>query len=122
MTKNDDFLEKYNNIWYKVYADINQASLSKKTFLKTTIKPHGDEITDFYDKDIVKVDSNHTCSARKSLDCTLNKNDNYYLQFFLKEYKYIEEKVIRHIVDDLESSSNDSGEEQINPNLGDGRG
>ena len=35
---------------------------------------------------------------------------------FLKEHKYIEKKIIRHIIDDLESSfddSHDSDEEQI---------
>ena len=38
----------------------------------------------------------------------------YYAQAFLKECKYIEKKVVRHIIDDLESSydnSDDSNEE-----------
>ena len=46
-----------------------------------------------------------------SLDSVLNKDENYYLQVFLKECKYMEKKVIRHIIDDLESSSDDSDEE-----------
>ena len=32
---------------------------------------------------------------------TIKKDDNYYPQVFLKECKYIEKKVIRHINDDL---------------------
>ena len=32
---------------------------------------------------------------------TLKKDDNYYLQVFLKGCKYIEKKVIRHINDNL---------------------
>ena len=60
-----------------------------KEFLKTKVKSHGDEVTDFYDKEIPKVDSNHTCLAVISLDSALKKDDNYYPQVFLKECKYI---------------------------------
>ena len=48
------------------------------------MKSHGDEVTNFYDKEIPKVDSNHTCSAVISLDSALEKNENYYPQVFLK--------------------------------------
>ena len=76
--------------------------------MKTKIKSHGDEITDIYDKEIPKVDSNHTCKALISLDSVLNKDGNYYPQLFLKECKYIKKNVIRHITDDLEIPSNNS--------------
>ena len=79
-----------------------------KNFLKTKIKPHGSEVTDLYDKEIPKVDSNHTSLAVISLNSALKKDENYYPQVFLKECKYIEKKVVRHIIDDLESSSYDS--------------
>ena len=43
----------YNTIWDKVRADIKKEFDSEpvynKNFLKTKIKPHGDEVTDFYD-------------------------------------------------------------------------
>ena len=69
------------------------ASLSIiKNFLETKIKSHGDEVTDFYDKKIPKVNSNHTCLPVIRLDSALRKDDNYYPQVFLKEYKYIEKK------------------------------
>ena len=86
---------------------IANLSITKK-FLKTKIKPHSGEVTDLYDKEIPKVDSNHTCLAVISLNSALKKDKNYYLQVFLKECKYIEKKVVRHIIDDLESSSDDS--------------
>ena len=59
------------------------------------------------------MDFNHTCLAVIRLDSALKKDDKYYLQVFLKECKYIEKKVIRHINDNLSdiSSSNDSDEE-----------
>ena len=80
--------------------------------MKTKIKSHGNEVTDFYDKEIPKVDSNHTCLAVVSLDSAFRKDENYYPQVFLKECKYIEKKVVRHIHDNLSdfSSSNESDE------------
>ena len=109
MIKDDDLLEKYNTIWDKVRADIKNEFVSEpvynKEFLKTQIKCHGDKVTDFYDKKTPKVDSNHTCLALISLDSALKKGENYYPRALLKEYKYIEKKVIRHINDNLSDSS-----------------
>ena len=52
-------------------------------------------------KKFKKLYSNHTCLAVISLDSALKKNDNYYPQMFLKEGKWIEKKVTRHINDNL---------------------
>ena len=81
--------------------------------MKTKIKSHGDEVADFYDKRIPKMESNHTCLAVISLDSALKKDENYYPQVFLKECKYIDKKVIRHINDNLsDSSSDDESDEE----------
>ena len=63
-----------------------------KELFKTKIKSHGDEVTDFYDKAFPKVDSNHTCLTVISPNSALKKDDNYYPQVFLKEFKYIKKK------------------------------
>ena len=78
--------------------------------MKDKIQSHGDEVTDFYNKKSPEVDSNHACLAVIDLDSALKKDDNHYPQMFLKECKYIEKKVIRHIVDNLShfSSSDES--------------
>ena len=81
--------------------------------MKIKIKSFGDEATNFFNKEIRKVDSNHTCLAVISLDSALKKNENYHLQLFSKVCKHIEKKVIRHNTDDLESSSDDFDEEYI---------
>ena len=82
------------------------ASLSTiKKILKTKIKSHGDEDTDFYDREIPKVDSNYTCLGVIGLDSALKKDDNCYLQVFLKECKYIEKKEVRRIHDNLSDFS-----------------
>ena len=46
----------------------------------------------------------------------LKKDEKYYPKVFLKECKYIERKVVTHIIDNLESSSDnsdDSNEEYV---------
>ena len=54
LIEDDDLFEKYNTIWDKVSADIKKEFYSEpvinRYFLKTKIKSHGDEVTDFYDK------------------------------------------------------------------------
>ena len=88
LIKDDDLLEKYNTIWDEVNADnkkeFDSELLYNKIFLKTKIKSHDNEVTDFYDNKIPKVDSNHTCLAGISLDSALKKDENYYPQVFLK--------------------------------------
>ena len=57
MIEDDDLYEKYNTIWDKVSADIKKEfyrePVYNKVYLKTKIKSHGDEITDFYNKEII---------------------------------------------------------------------
>ena len=94
LIENDNLLEKYNTIiWDKVNADIKNEFDSEpvynKKFRKTKIISHGEEVTDFHDKKIHKMDSNNTCLTVISLDSALNKDGNYYWQVFLKECGYI---------------------------------
>ena len=61
------------------------------------------------------MNSNHTCLAVISLHSALKRDENYYRQVFLKECKYLEKDIIRHINGNLSdfSSSSESDEEQI---------
>ena len=77
----------YSQSWYE--KGINSKPVYNQNFFKTKIKSHGDEVTDFLDEWISKVDFNHTCLAVISLDSAFNKNENYFLQAFLKECEYI---------------------------------
>ena len=113
LIKDYDLLKRYNTIWSKVSTDIEKEFDSElvynKEILKTKIKSHGDEVTDFYDKKISKVDFSHTCLAVISLDSALNNDGNYY-PVFLKECKYIEKKVVRRIHDNFSYCSYSSDE------------
>ena len=75
LIENDYLLEICNTIWDKFSAYIKKkliANLSKiKKYLKTKIKFHGDEVRDFYHKEILQVGSYHTCLAVISLDSAL---------------------------------------------------
>ena len=61
-----------------------------------------------------RIGYNYTCLAVVTLDITLKKDDIYYPQVFLKECKYIEKIVVRHIhrsVSDFSYYSDESEEE-----------
>ena len=79
--------------------------------MKNKIKSYGDEVTDFYDKEIPKLDSNHTCLEVITLDSALKKDENCYPQVFLKECNTLKKKFARHITEDIESFSSNSDEE-----------
>ena len=72
-----------------IKKEFHSEPVYNKKFLKTKIKSQCDEVTDYYDKKIPKVDSNHTLIT---LDSALKEDDNYYQQVVLKECEYIEKK------------------------------
>ena len=115
LIEDDDLLKKYNTIWNKVSVDIKNEFDSKtvynKKYLKTKIKVHGNEVADFYNEKIPKLDSNHTCLAVITFNYDLNKGSSYYLKVFLKGCKNIEKKVVRYTHDSLSDSSDESDEE-----------
>ena len=54
LIENGKLLEKFNTLWDNVNADIknnfDSESVYNKEFLKTKIKSHRDEVTDFHKK------------------------------------------------------------------------
>ena len=57
LIEDNEFLVKYNTIWDKVSANIKVEFHIKpvynKNYLKTKIKSHGDEVTNFCDKKVL---------------------------------------------------------------------
>ena len=80
--------------------------------MKTKIRSYGDEAVDFYSRKIHKVIIFVVCWLLVLIYYVLQKNENYYLQVFLKECKHTEKEkqVIRWITNDLKYSSDDSSE------------
>ena len=56
LIEDDKLLKNYNTLWDKVSSGVKKEFDSepvyKKEFLKTKIKSHGNEVTDFYDKEL----------------------------------------------------------------------
>ena len=75
LIEDDDLLGKYNTIWDNVSPDIKKEFdnelVTIKKYLKTKIKSHGDEVTDFSEKEILKVDYSDTSLAAISWDFVL---------------------------------------------------
>ena len=96
LIEDDDLLKKYNTISDKVGADtkteFDSEPVYNKDFLKSKIKSHGNEITDFYDEENPKLDSNHTFLAVINLDSALKKDERYYSQVFLKSVNILGKK------------------------------
>ena len=59
-----------------------------------------------------EANSNYICLSVILIDSVLKKDENYFLQKFLKECKYMEKekRMIRYISDDFKFSSDDSDE------------
>ena len=74
LIKDDDLLKICNAIWDKVSTDIKKEFDSEPVYNKTKTKSYSDEVTDFYDEEIPKVDSNHTFIVLISFDSTFNKD------------------------------------------------
>ena len=78
-----------------IKKEFDKETVYSKENLKTKIKAYGDEVTDFYDKEIPNRDPYHTCLILASLDFVLKKDESYHQQVFFKECKYIKKKVVR---------------------------
>ena len=110
LTEDESLLEKYY-IWDKIRSDIKKEfdseAVCNRKLLKTKIRFYSDKATDFHDKDNPKAGSYYTCLAVISVNSALKKDENYYVQAFLKECKYIEKEVIRHITEFFSSGSDE---------------
>ena len=87
LIEDDELLEKYDTIRDKVSAEkknliVNFSMI--KNFLETKTISHGSAVLDFFHKEIPKVNCNHTLLEAASLDSARKKDENYYLQAFLK--------------------------------------
>ena len=96
LIEDEDLLDKHNNTWDKVSANIkrefNREPVYYNIFLKTKVKSYGDEATDFPDKEMVKKSCNYTCLEAITIDSGLIKENNYYPQVLLKECSYTEKE------------------------------
>ena len=80
-------------------------------YIKAKIKIYADSmITNFHNKKKPKEKSPCKCLSVTMLDSVIKANKKYYLQTFLEECKYVQEKIKteNYIDEDLEKSKSDS--------------
>ena len=93
LIKNDELLEKFNEIWEKVKNSIQKEfdsePLCNEKYLKAKIKTYNGRInTDFYNNKIPKEGSQCICLSVILIYSVFRTSNNYYLQVFLEECKH----------------------------------
>ena len=87
--KDDGLLNKYKTIWHKSSADakleLNDKPVYNKKCLKTEKKFYDDDVTDFYNKEVPKVDISYTCLAVTALDLFLGNMRDVFKMYFLRD-------------------------------------
>ena len=114
---NDEQLfKKYNKIPRKVEKLTRIDFENKPTygyddkFIKTKIKTQADRIiTNFHNKKMSKENVPCKCISIIMLDSVGETDEKYYLQTFLEECKYVQEKIKfeKYINEELDSNSSD---------------
>ena len=113
---NDEQRFKQNKIWKKVEKLMRIDFESKPTHgydgknINTKIKTHADSIiTNFHNKKMPKEKIPCKCISIIMLDSVIETDEKYYLQTFLEECKYVQEKIKfeNYINEELDSDSND---------------
>ena len=94
LVKDDELLEKNNEIWEKVKNIIKKESDSepvyKEKYLKAKIKRYNGNInTIFHNNKISKERSQFICLSVILMDSVFRTGKNYYPQVFLEECKYV---------------------------------
>ena len=119
MIKNDELLEKYNEIWEKVKDSLKRELDSKpvynKKYLKAKTKYYNGRInTNFHNNKIPKEDSQYLCLSVILIDYPFRRDKNLHSQVFLDECKYVikEKRIHNYIIDDT-GISFDSDEETL---------
>ena len=109
LIKDDELLEKYNEIWEKVKNSLKKEFDSEpvynEKYLKAKIKSYNGKInTNFLDNKIPKESSQFICLSVILIDSVFRTNKNYYPQVFLEEYKYVvkEKKIPKYMSNDRE--------------------
>ena len=115
LIKDNEWLEKYNEIWEKVRNSVNKEFgielVCNEKHLKTKIKSNKGKInTSFHNSEILKEGSQCICLSVILIDSVFRTAKNYHPQVLLEECKYIvkEKKMREYITDCVEIYTDDS--------------
>ena len=118
LIKNEELLEKYNEIWGKVSNNVKKGfdrePVYNEKYIKTEIKSYEEKInTNFQSNKVPKKGSQYICLSVILIDSVFRTGKNYYPQVFLEECKYVVKvkKLAKYIIKDTEISSDQSNTE-----------
>ena len=112
MVKNDDMLDKYNEIWDKIEGKLNRKFHSMpiydEKYIKAKVREFNGVIkTNFLGDEIPKKDMHYTCIAGLTIDSVMKMEKKNYPQVYLEEckYKMKKTKMTKFTNTELESKS-----------------
>ena len=110
--KNDDVLDKYNEIWNKIKEKLNikfhSMPVYDEKYIKTEVREYNRVIkTNFLSDEIPKENMHYTWIACTAIDSVTRMEKKNYPQFYLEECKYRmkKTKIPKFIEAELESES-----------------
>ena len=117
IVKDKQLLEKYTKMWetikelMKIDFESKPAYGNHDKYIKTKIEMYaGSIITNFHNKKMLKENAPCKCLTIIMIDSVIKANKKYYLQTFLEQCKYVQEKIkiVNHIDEDLDNSESDN--------------
>ena len=117
MIKNDDVLDKYNNIWDKIKGKLNikfhSMSVYVKIYMRAKVREFNSVIkTNFLSDEIPKENMHYICIACMTIDSVMKMEKKNYPKVYLEECKYRmkKKKMPKFIEAELESESKSESE------------
>ena len=117
LIKDDELLEKYNEIWENVKnimkKEFDSEPVYNEKYLKAKINSYNGKInTNCHNNKIPKEGSRFVCLSVILIDSGFRTGKNYYPQVFLEECKYFvkEKEIPKYIIDNIEISFNSDRE------------
>ena len=120
LIKDDDVLDKYNEIWNKIKEKLNikfhSISVYDEQYIKAKVREANGVIkTNFLGDEIPKESTHYTCIACVSIDSVMRMEKKNYPQVYLEEckYKIKKTKMTKFISTELESESESESETKL---------
>ena len=91
--KDDDVLDKYNEIWDKIKETLSikfhSMPVYDEKYIKAKVREFSGVIkTNFLSDEVPKENEHYTCIACITIDSVMRMEKKNYLQVYLEEYKY----------------------------------
>ena len=119
VVKNDDILDKYNEIWdnikNRLNVKFNNIPVYDEKYIKVKVREFGGVIkTNFLGNKIPKENKHYTCIAWITIDSVMRMEKKTYPQVYLEECKYRmkKTKINKSIEAELESNSESEPESE----------